>query len=62
MDIFKEVDVLNESVKKSSGKDLVPMVKYIVDDTVKELPKRKAIAPVRSAPPPSRMAPPARPP
>ena len=52
MDIYKEVDDLNEQVLKTSGKNLAPMVKYIVDDTVKELPKRKAIAPVRSAPPP----------
>ena len=52
MDIYREVDVINEQVLKTSGKNLAPMVKYIVDDTVKELPKRKAIAPVRSAPPP----------
>jgi hypothetical protein len=61
MDIYREVDGLNEEVKQRSGKDLAPMVKYIVDDTVKELPKKRAIAPVRSAPPPKRAAPSARP-
>lgn len=39
MDIYREVDVMNDEIRERTGKNLAPMVKYILDDNVKELPK-----------------------
>lgn len=63
MDIYREVDVMNDEIRERTGKNLAPMVKYILDDNVKELPKivfesetklpdKKPVVPVRSKPPP----------
>ena len=52
MDIYKEVNVLNEDVKETTGRNLAPMVQYIVDENIKEIPRRKTNVPLKSAPPP----------
>ena len=63
MDIYREVDVMNDEIRERTGKNLAPMVKYILDDNVKELPKivfesetklpdKKPVVPVRSKPTP----------
>ena len=51
MDIYKEVNVLNEDVKETTGRNLAPMVSYIVDENIKEIPRRKTVVPLKSAPP-----------
>lgn len=52
MDIYKEVNDLNESVIQSTGRNLAPKIQYVVDENVKSLPKRQPAVPVRSAPAP----------
>ena len=40
MSVYEEIDYLNEENRIKTRKDLVPMVKYILDSEVKRLPSK----------------------